>query len=104
MSSRITPAKAQGHPAAGPRGRHALVERLTAQVGGEDRAMAILRARGHVDEEGRLTAAGRARDAMSAEERAIDRAKKRSKTPFGQMGKNYAYDPQTNRATLKGKK
>lgn len=103
MNSRITPAK-QGHPAAGPRGKGKLVERLSAQVGDKNLAMAILKGRGHIDAEGQLTDAGRARDAMSAEERAIDRAKKRSKTPFGQMGKNYTYNASTNRAKLKEKK
>jgi hypothetical protein len=50
--------------------------------------------------DGTLTAKGKARDAMTAEERAIDRAAKRSKHPASA----YTYNPQTNRATLKRKK
>jgi hypothetical protein len=37
---------------------------------------------------------------MTAEERAIDRAAKRS----GNSPQKYKYNPMTNRATLKGKK
>ena len=78
-------------------GRNSLIDRLTAQVGDRDRAMALLRDRGHVDAQGKLTAAGRARDAMTAAERALDRAAKRTGKPADQ----FRYDPQTNRATLK---
>jgi hypothetical protein len=45
---------------------------------------------------GELTAKGRARDKMTAEERAIDRASKES----GRSSSDYTYDPTTNRATL----
>lgn len=103
--SKITPAKGykppDGDPAAGPRGRHRLLDRLTAQVGSESLATGLLKARGHMDEDGNLTAAGKARDAMSAEERAIDRATKRSKTKFGQFPSSYTYDSATNRAVRK---
>ena len=46
---------------------------------------------------GELTVKGRARDNMTAEERAIDRASKES----GKSASDYTYDPTTNRATLK---
>jgi hypothetical protein len=78
-------------------GKNSLIDRLAAQVGNRDMAMAILKDRGHVDAKGNLTEAGRARDAMTAEERAKDRAATRS----GKPAKAYAYDPNTNRATLK---
>ena len=81
-------------------GKNQLVDRLAAQLkhsgmGGDTKAaaMAILQKRGHMTESGKLTAAGRARDAMTAEERAIDRAKKRS------PGGEFTYNPKTNRAT-----
>jgi hypothetical protein len=78
-------------------GRNSLIDRLAAQVGDRDRALAILRDRGHVDAQGKLTDAGRTRDAMTAAERARDRAAKRS----GKPPEQFRYDPQTNRATLK---
>lgn len=83
--------------AAGPQGPHSLVERLTSQVGDAELATALLKARGHMNEDGTLTETGAARDAMSAEERAIDRARKRSKTTFGQLSPNFTYNPLTNK-------
>ncbi len=79
-------------------GRHQLIDRLTAQVGSRETAVAILQKRGHLSADGKtLTKAGEARDNMTARERAIDRANKRSgKTPSA-----YKYDPRTNRATLR---
>jgi hypothetical protein len=74
-------------------GKNQLVDRLAAQVGSKESAMSILQKRGHMDEKGNLTAAGRARDNMTAEERAIDRAKKAS------PGGKFVYNPKTNRAT-----
>jgi hypothetical protein len=74
-------------------GRNQLIDRLAAQVGSRDLAIGILQNRGHVDAKGNLTSAGRKRDAMTAEERAIDRAKRVD--PAG----NFVYDPKTNRAT-----
>lgn len=82
------------------RGRHELVPRLTAQVGDEGLARALLIKRGDMTKSGQLTAKGRKRDKMTAAERAVDRASKVS-------GKNkaaYKYSAETNRATLKGKK
>ena len=72
-------------------GRNSLIDRLTYQVGG-DRALAlsILRKRGHVDEYGNLTEEGMKRDAMTAEERAIARARKQ-----GRKGR-LRYNPITN--------
>lgn len=78
-------------------GRHQLIARLSAQVGDEKTALAILRKRGHVDEQGKLTASGKRRDAMTAKERAIDRESKKTGNPK----KKYVYNKKTNRATLK---
>jgi hypothetical protein len=79
-------------------GAHSLVDRLAAQVGSREVAIGLLRKRGQMEEGSeRLTAAGRARDSMTAEERAKDRASKRSNKP----PKAYAYNPETNRATLR---
>ena len=81
-------------------GTNQLIDRLAWQLknsgmGGDVRqaALDILKSRGHVDEKGNLTEAGRARDAMTAEERALDRAKKAGRT--GPL----KYHPQTNRVT-----
>ena len=81
-------------------GRNQIVDRLTAQVGDEKLARDILIKRGHMRKDGSLTAKGRERDRMTAEERAIDRASKGS----GKPAAKYTYDPRTNRATLKRKK
>lgn len=59
--------------------------------------MEVLQKRGQLDEHGKLTAAGKLRDAMTAEERAIDRATKRS----GKLASKFKYTPATNRATLR---
>lgn len=81
-------------------GRNQIIDRLSAQVGNEKLAREILKKRGLMNSDGSLTAKGRERDAMTAEERAIDRAAKLS----GKSSKKYTYNPRTNRATLKGKK
>jgi len=79
-------------------GRHSLIDRLTAQVGDRGMALKLLESRGHVyPGTDKLTPEGRARDAMTAEERAIDRATKRS----GKPASRYKYSPTTNRATLR---
>lgn len=80
-------------------GRNQLVKRLSAQVGDENKAREILIKRGMLTSAGQLTAKGRARDNMTAEERAIDRAAKRS----GKPKTAYSYNPKTNRATLRRK-
>jgi len=76
-----------------------LINRLAAQVGSKDLAISILQKRGHVDAKGNLTAAGKARDSMTAEERALDRASKKEHHPT----EAFKYNPKTNRATLKVK-
>lgn len=79
-------------------GRNSLIDRLAAQVGSRDLAVGILQKRGHLKpgtEE--FTAAGAARNRMTAEERAKDRAAKATrKSPDA-----FNYDPKTNRATQK---
>ena len=80
-------------------GKNQLVDRLAAQVGSKESAMAILQKRGHVDAQGNLTEAGKVRDAMTAQERAIDRESTRS----GNKPTAYKYDSRTNRATLRKK-
>jgi hypothetical protein len=52
-----------------------------------------------VDDKGNLTAEGKRRDAMTAEERALDRARTRT----GKPTTAFKYDPFTNRATLRKK-
>jgi hypothetical protein len=76
-----------------------LIDRLSAQVGSKDTAISILQKRGHVDAKGNLTAAGKLRDSMTAEERALDRTSRKQERP----AKAFKYDPKTNRATLKVK-
>jgi len=79
-------------------GRNQMLKRLAAQVGSEDMAVEILKNRGHLKADGKtFTAKGSARNAMTAEERAIDRATKIS----GKSAAAYKYNPKTNRATLR---
>lgn len=79
-------------------GRGRLIDRLAAQVGSRDAAVKILQERGHLKADGKtFTAEGQRRNAMTAEERAKDRAAKRS----GHSKSQYTYDPRTNRATLR---
>lgn len=80
-------------------GRNQLVDRLAAQVGSKDTAIAILKKRGQMKDDGTLTAAGQKRNLMTAEERAVDRAVKRQ----GHKPQDYTYNRSTNRATLKDK-
>ena len=75
-------------------GRNQLVERLAAQVGDRGLAEKILKQRGHMAENGELTAKGRARNAMTAEERAKDRASKAT----GKPATAFTYNPRTNAA------
>ena len=75
-----------------------MLQRLTAQVGGnEAEARAILIKRGHMTPDGKWTPEGAARNAMTAAERAKDRAAKASGLPASL----FKYDPKTNRATRK---
>ena len=79
-------------------GANQLVDRLAAQVGSRETAIGLLRKRGHMDQNSeRLTPAGEARNKMTAEERAKDRASTRSGLPENQ----FKYNVKTNRATLK---
>ena len=79
-------------------GKNTLVKRLTAQVGSANMAVGLLKKRGDLKADGKtLTAAGKKRDSMTAKERAIDRADKAS----SRKAKDFAYNPKTNRATLK---
>ena len=80
-------------------GRNQLVDRLAAQVGNKDTAIAILKKRGQMNDDGSLTAAGQKRNMMTAEERAKDRAAKST----GHSAKDFTYSARTNRATLKGR-
>lgn len=78
-------------------GANSLVDRLTAQVGSRETAISLLRKRGQMEQNSeKLTPAGQARNKMTAEERAKDRASKASGKPVSA----YSYDPKTNRATL----
>ena len=79
-------------------GKNQLLHRLTAQVGGnEDMARELLIKRSHMNKDGTLTDAGKKRDAMTAEERAKDRASKRQGDPVSA----FKYNPRTNLATRK---
>jgi hypothetical protein len=99
--SRITPARAQP-PTKGAKsatqafmGANQMLDRLAAQVGNRQEAINILIARGHLTADGAWTKEGAARNAMTAAERAKDRASKASGLPTSY----YRYDPKTNRAT-----
>jgi hypothetical protein len=81
-------------------GKHQLIDRLAAQVGNKASAVTILKKRGDLKADGKtLTAAGKKRDAMTAEERAKDRSAKAANRKTSE----YKYSPKTNRATLKGR-
>ena len=77
-------------------GRNQLIDRLASQVGSRDLAVGILQKRGHLyPGTEKLTPQGAARDSMTAEERAIDRTSRQTKTPAAEL----KYNPKTNRAT-----
>ena len=79
-------------------GKGQLIDRLAAQVGNRDTAIKILQDRGHLKADGKtFTPEGAKRNAMSAQERAIDRVTTKS----GKPKSAYTYDPKTNAATLK---
>ena len=79
-------------------GRGQLLERLTAQVGSKGKAIAILKKRGHLSDDGKsYTDLGMKRNMMSASERAEDRASKYS----GLSPDKFKYNPTTNKATKK---
>jgi hypothetical protein len=79
-------------------GRNELIERLTAQVGNKDTAIEILKKRGHLNKDGEYTVEGMKRNIMTAEERAKDRASKKT----GKPKSAFKYNPKTNMAKLKG--
>lgn len=77
-------------------GRGQLINRLAAQVGDRGLAIEILKKRGHLKADGKtLTEEGKKRNAMTAAERAKDRAAKKS----GASTSQFKYNPQTNTAT-----
>ena len=80
-------------------GRGQLVDRLTAQMGGNrEAAITVLRKRGQMNAHNEeLTPAGQARNRMTAEERAKDRAA----TKEGTTPRAFTYNPKTNVATRK---
>ena len=79
-------------------GANQMLERLTAQTGSRELAIGLLRDRGHMEKNSeKWTPQGAARNAMTAAERAKDRAAKASGAPVSR----FKYDPKTNRATRK---
>lgn len=76
-------------------GRNQLINRLASQVGDRKKAIAILQSRGHLEKDGKtFTEEGMKRNAMSAAERAIDRASKR----LGEEPDVFTYNQLTNTA------
>lgn len=81
-------------------GANQMLPRLAAQVGSHEKAVEILIGRGHLLPDGKTwTPEGARRNAMTAEERAIDRAVQRT----GKSPSSFKYDPRTNKANLRKK-
>ena len=79
-------------------GKGQLVDRLTAQVGSRSMAIGILKKRGDLKADGKtLTEHGKKRNAMTAEQRAKDRASKETGLPPG----SFIYNASTNRTKKK---
>jgi hypothetical protein len=86
-------------------GKGVLLERLTEQMrtqksppkDPEAAARAVLIARGMMDNQGNYTDKGKVRNNMTAEERAIDRAARRT----GKSKSAFKYNPTTNMALRK---
>jgi hypothetical protein len=75
--------------------RGQLINRLASQVGSRQKAITILQKRGHLKADGKtLTEEGMKRNAMTAQERAVDRGSKR----FNVDGNSLLYNPFTNKA------
>ena len=80
-----------------------LQTRLTRQLasrgvkGAKTMADSLLKSRGQLTDDGKLTAKGKERQAMGADGRAKDRAAKAN----GGKASDYKYNPKTNRATKK---
>lgn len=81
----------------------ALLDRLTRQLasrgvkGARNMAAGLLKKRGQMTKDGKLTAKGKARQKLGDGGRAKDRAAKSA----GRSSSEYNYNPKTNRATLK---
>ena len=76
-------------------GKNQLINRLTSQVGDRKKAIAILQSRCHLEKDGKtFTEEGLKRNAMSAAERAIDRASKR----LNEDPDSFLYNQLTNTA------
>ena len=79
-------------------GKGQLIDRLTAQVGSRSLAINILKKRGDIKADGKtLTVHGKKRNAMTAEQRAKDRASKETGLPPG----SFIYNASTNRTKKK---
>ena len=79
-------------------GRGQLVDRLMAQVGDRNLAVNILKSRGDLMADGTtLTAKGEARNAMTAEERAKNRASDATGKPEG----SFTYNASSNTTKIK---
>ena len=79
-------------------GRGQLINRLAAQIGNRATAIAVLQKRGQLEADGKtFTKSGAARNAMTAEERAKDRAA----TKTGKPASSFTYNPKTNTARKK---
>jgi len=87
-------------------GKNQMLDRLTEQMRTQKNppadpqaaAIAVLQARGQMKDDGKtFTKSGAARDAMTAEERAKDRAAKRT----GKPATAFIYNPKTNAALRK---
>jgi hypothetical protein len=79
-------------------GKGQLIDRLTAQVGSRSLAINILKKRGDIKADGKtLTEHGKKRNAMTAEQRAKDRASKETGLPPG----SFIYNASTNRTKKK---
>ena len=77
-------------------GRDQLINRLALQVGDRGAAIRILQRRGHLMADGKtFTHEGAKRNAMTAEDRAIDRASKAANRPAS----DFHYDARTNYAS-----
>lgn len=80
-----------------------LLQRLTRQLasrgvkGAKGMAAALLKKRGQMSDDGKLTDKGKKRQALGNGGRAKDRAAKKS----GKSASSYNYNSKTNRATLK---
>jgi hypothetical protein len=81
-------------------GKGQLIDRLTAQVGSREMAIGLLKKRGQLKADGKtLTAKGKERNNMTAEERAKDRASKES----GKPASSFRYNASTNKTKSKKK-